>query len=173
MGVPPTIHVAWGEPIPPVLDENYRIKTDAPASVDFPDVELITGSLTWQIWSTDIDNPDNIGDIGTISSPHPNNFAVKIRNDSDPFVRGARQVKAITLVPSSSSNYSNITEARISGLQDELTVQADTLGTGGEVVTMIISGATTANMTIHKLNTLGIAAEYSGTQWSSTISQVS
>lgn len=92
--VPPTINVTWGEPDPPVEGIHYFITDTDP---DFPDVELVSESLTWQIWSTDSDNPDGIGDIGTISSPHPNNFAVKIEDDlGGP---GARTVKGIILDP--------------------------------------------------------------------------
>jgi len=99
----PVIHVQWDGGGTPVENTHYRIETDSPASPDFPDVELIAGHLDWRVWSTDTDNEDDIGDIGTISCPHADNFAVTILDDSGGV--GARDVKAITLVPSSSSNY--------------------------------------------------------------------
>ncbi|MEK6677370.1 MAG: hypothetical protein AABZ47_17175, partial [Planctomycetota bacterium] len=70
----PVINVAWDElGDPPALGTDYTVQTSSPASADFPDVTLITGSLTWRIWSTDPDNPDGLGDIGVISSPHADN----------------------------------------------------------------------------------------------------
>jgi hypothetical protein len=135
---PPTLNVSWDEPAPPESPTDYEIDATDP---DFPNVELKTGSLTWRVWSTDPDNPDGIGDIGVISCPHPQNFAVTLRNDSDPFLRGARDVKGITLVPSSASNQSNIKDVFISGqLTDDVTVQADSFGLGGEVTSLNVSG---------------------------------
>jgi|GEM_PF-1266373 len=159
----PYLVVSWDEVPAPVLNVDYIVSTGPPASPDFPDVELIAGSLTWEIWSIDTDNPDLLGDIGVISCPHADNFAVSIRSDFDASQFGARNVKAITLAPSSSSNYSNITEARIAGgVVDDVTVQADFSGIGGEV-SLTTSGAVTADMTIHKANNLSIPAEVSGT----------
>jgi hypothetical protein len=82
-GVDPVIHVTWDETPGPIEGLNYFVRTASPASPEFPDVELQTGSLTWRIWSVDTDNPNNIGDIGVISCPHADNFAVKILDDSD------------------------------------------------------------------------------------------
>ena len=130
-GADPVIHVTWDDPGTPMEDTHYRIIDTDP---DYPNVELIEGSLTWRIWSTDTDNEDDIGDIGTISCPHADNFAVTILDDSGGV--GARDVKAITLVPSSSSNYANLvgdtsTGSRLSGeVLDALTVTASSSGTG-------------------------------------------
>lgn len=147
----PVINVAWDESPAPLANVDFVISTSSPASPAFPNVDLVTGSLTWKIWSTDTDNTDNLGDIGEIRCPYAQNFAVKIRNDSHPFLTGARNVKAIRLVPSSTNNYANITEAYFGGLSDELIVAPNSSGTGGEVwLSMVGSSTITADMTIHK-----------------------
>jgi len=167
LGVPPTIHVAWDETPAPQSPDDYVITTTT--DPDAPDVELITGSLTWRIWSTDPDNPNGYGDIGVISSPHPANFAVRIISPTDTDI-GARNVKAIRLVPSSSSNYASM-PASILGpagsiidgqLTDEVIVQPDSTGTGGEL-SLRVFGDVTANMALHRVTGLEIAGEASGT----------
>ena len=75
--VDPVIHVAWDGGGTPILDAHYSVRTLPPASPEFPDVELIAGNLTWRVWSKDADNPDGVGDIGVISSPAAQNFAVR------------------------------------------------------------------------------------------------
>lgn len=161
-GVPPTIHVAWDEAIQPVVNQDYFIHTTSPATEDFPNVELTTGSLTWRIWSTDTDNTDNIGDIGVISSPSAANFAVAIRSDPATYAPGARNVKGIVLVPTSPANHGSVSSGIIAGqITDEVTVQADAFSNGGEL-NLIVSGAVTADMTIRKVNYLGISNTVSG-----------
>ena len=49
-GADPVINAAWEEGGTPILGIHYIVTTTSPASVDFPDVELRFGSLTWQIW---------------------------------------------------------------------------------------------------------------------------
>jgi hypothetical protein len=129
---------------------DYAIFTTPPASPEFPDVELITGSLTWRILSIDLDNPDFIGDIGEIRCPHPENFAVTIRNDAVPSTHGARVIKAIRMVPTGAANYTNITEGRFGGITDDLTVAANSSGTGGEAWLFVGGSPLTANMNIHR-----------------------
>ena len=117
LGGDPAIQVDWDEPgDPPELDADYFVTTEPPASPEFPDVRLETGSLTWRIWSTDAANPDNIGDIGVISSPHAENFGVRILDDQEG--PGARTVKAIILDPQgqdSDEDYSNLVDGMITG----------------------------------------------------------
>lgn len=127
----PVIHAAWDGGGTPILNTHYFVNTSSPASLDFPDVELVAGHLDWRIWSTDTDNTDGYGDIGVISSPHANNYAVRIANLSDSY--GARDVKGITLIPTSSSNYSNISGFIKGDLLDDLALQTNTSGTGGNV----------------------------------------
>jgi hypothetical protein len=157
----PVIHVRWDEgPQQPEQGTHYTVKIDSPASAEFPDVELIAGHLDWRIWSVDTDNPDDVGDIGVISSPYAQNFAVTILDDSDG--AGARNVKAITLDPTSSSNYSNILAGTITGdLQDDLLVQRSSGGTGGEV-SLSISGDAGADMALPKVHVLSVGGEASG-----------
>lgn len=155
-GADPVIHAAWNEPGDrPARNIDYFIKTDPPASPDFPDVELVTGSLTWQIWSTDTDNPDDIGDIGIITSPAPENFVVTIEDDlGNP---GARHVKGIILDPTDAANQSGISGGRITGdLTGDLLVQEDSSGTGGDV-DFAIEGTATGNITIPTVVNFGIA----------------
>ena len=105
----PVIHAAWNDSPAPILGSDYIVSTSSPASVDFPNVQLVTGNLTWRIWSTDTDNPNSIGDIGIISSPHPQNFAVKIEGNSS--TPGARIVKGIVLDPQGSGSDSNYSDS--------------------------------------------------------------
>jgi hypothetical protein len=65
----PTIHVTWADSPGPVESRDYVICDSSPCDPDLPSIELITSSLTWQIWSTDPDNTGGIGDIGTITCP--------------------------------------------------------------------------------------------------------
>jgi len=74
LGADPTVHVAWDETPPPSLGFNYAIDTSGSATPAFPNVRLLTGSLTWRVWSKDTDNPLGVGDIGVISSPAAQNF---------------------------------------------------------------------------------------------------
>lgn len=138
--VPPEIHVAWDESPQPVEDTDYVIDDTDP---DFPNVELITGSVTWRIWSVDEDNPSDIGDIGVITSPYPQNFGVKILDDSDG--PGARVVKGINLDPQGSGsdgNYSRITSGETTGdLDGDLVLQQSSGGTGGEIMGTLTIGA--------------------------------
>lgn len=138
----PTIYLQWdegGQFEQPEEGTDYTIDTSSPASPEFPDVKLITGRLDWRIWSVDTSNPNDIGDIGVISSPHAENFAVKILDDSNG--PGARHVKAIRLEPTSSSNYSSIPNGNISGqLLDELIVQANTSDEGGGIGDLVLAG---------------------------------
>ena len=102
----PVVNVAWSQPAPPVLGQNYTVSIIPPASPAFPDVTLLTGDLGWRVWSTDTDNPNGVGDIGVISSPAAANFAVAIVNSSGG--TSARNVKAIRLVPTGSNYFGNV-----------------------------------------------------------------
>ncbi len=161
----PTIHLAWDEPGTPAANIDYFVKVEAPASPEFPDVQLETGSLTWRIWSTDPDNPDGLGDIGVISSPAAQNFGVSVATPLDELGNahpGARTVRAITLVPTSSGNHSNIPNAWMLGdLLEDVVVQPDASGNGGEAE-LHIAGNVTADMTLHKVIGLTIGGEASG-----------
>ncbi|UCC32184.1 MAG: hypothetical protein JSU86_07855, partial [Phycisphaerales bacterium] len=164
LGADPEIHAAWQEPgEPPELDRDYKVMTTSPASVDFPDVELITGSLTWQIWSTDTDNPDNIGDIGVISSPHAQNFGVEIEKPGE--IAGAREVKGINLDPQgegSDANYSNLTGGSISGnLSGDLFVQ-ESSGESGGSVSFTVDGNVQGDIGAATISALSIGGHLSG-----------
>jgi len=157
--VPPTIHVSWSEPgPPPVLDQDYRVITTAPASSDYPNVELIKGSLTWWIWSTDPDpeNPLGVGDIGVISCPHPDNFKVTILNGA---LRGARHVKGITLEPAGTDNFSELVAAINGDLLGDLRVNAGgTTGEGG-TATVYIDGSAYGFLKVPRTASLWIASQ--------------
>jgi len=121
----PVIYAAWDESPQPTQGVHYIITTSSPASPEFPDIELVEGSLTWRIVSVDVDNEDALGDIGVISSPHADDFAVRIASPAGG--AGARDVKAIRLQPSSSSNYSRMTGGTFN-LIDELIVEPNSSG---------------------------------------------
>ena len=148
----PVIHVTWDEVPPPIPNLHYFVSTDPPGSSEFPDVMLVEGSLTWRIWSTDPDNPDNIGDIGVISSPHAENFGVRILDDEDG--PGARTVKGIILDPQgegSDENFSNLVDGSITGhLTGDLFLQQATGGEGG-TATLAVSAYAHGHITIPKV----------------------
>jgi len=153
----PVIHLRWdnGGAQQPVEGTNYIIDTTETGTPQFPDVKLITGRLDWRIWSTDSDNNEDFdrGDIGVISCPNANNFAVTIEDPFDIDGCGARNVEGIHLVPTSSSNHSSISYAKVCGdLTDELIVQAAS-GNGGDVF-LIMNGVIAGEMSIPKLNYL-------------------
>jgi hypothetical protein len=167
----PVIHVQWDDGGTPNLDEHYSIDTTATGTPAFPDVKLLAGHLDWRVWSTDADNTadDYVGDIGVISSPADANFKVKLLDDGSTGY-GARNVKGIHLVPTNSGKYGSLIGdvtvgySQISGaLQDELTVQADTSGNGGEVALSMGYADITADMTIHKVTRLETPGTASGT----------
>ncbi len=154
----PVISVTWDETPAPTEDVDYEIHTTNPA---FPDVELIAESLTWRIWSTDTDNPNNIGDIGAITCPHPENFGVKILDASDG--PGARNVTNLELEPDGDSYYSRIIEASITGdLGGNLSVQRSTGGTGGDLVSVTIDGQVSYDVTAHQIDWLEIGDALKG-----------
>lgn len=150
-GADPTIGVAWEEVPPPILGINYMIDTTGDATPEFPNVRLLTGSLTWRIWSTDPDNPEmpggggaGVGDIGVISSPVAQNFKVSIES--------ARTVKGIVLAPASSANHSSLGYCELRGdLLGDLRVQADANGDGGIVEQFHLSGDFLANIFIERI----------------------
>jgi len=157
---PPTIHVIWTDPgQPPELGSDYIITTTDP---DFPDVDLVSESMTWQVWSTDPDNAGGVGDIGVISSLHPKNFGVKIEDDQGG--PGARNVKGINLDPTDTNKYSEITGGSITGnLDGVLFVQEDVGGTGGSADGFTISGNVDGDVTLGKGAGFTITGQF-GTQ---------
>jgi len=58
----PTVNVAWDEPTPPSPISDYAIDTTGSGTPEFPNVRLLTGSLTRRVWSKDTDNPGGIGE---------------------------------------------------------------------------------------------------------------
>lgn len=172
--VPPTIHIIWLESPQPVADQDYVIDDTDP---DSPKLELIHESLTWQIWSTDTDNPSNIGDIGEITSPHPQNFAVRIQNGS--FGSGARDVTKIDLDPQgtgSDAKYSRIVAATITGNVDgPIFVQKASGGSGGTVASTSVSGNVGGNVTFDTVasGTLAISGNVTGNITAASLSSSS
>ena len=165
LGADPIIHADWDEPgDPPQLLVDYLVSTSSPASPEFPDVELVTGSLTWQIWSTDSDNPDNIGDIGVISSPHAQNFGVEIEGPGE--IAGAREVKGINLDPQgegSDANYSNLNGGSISGnLTGNLFLQCSDTQQGG-VASFTIGGDAEGDIDVPLVSSVAISGDAIGT----------
>ena len=135
----PTIHVEWDEPEALIPDFHYVIDTTEEGTPEFPNVILQAGSLTWRVWSEDSGNQDGIGDIGVISSPANFNFGVSITG-SGPASAGARNVRGIHLVPTGTTNYSNITGGKIIGdIEGDLTLK-NAFGIGGEVVLLEVEG---------------------------------
>ena len=157
----PEIHLAWEEGVAPVPNVDYLVSTNSPASPEYPDVKLITGSLTWKIWSTDTDNPNNIGDIGVITSPYAENFAVRIEDDqAGP---GARHVKGIVLDPTGATNHSSIAAGQITGdLEDEVFLQRYDSGEVGGTVAMEIGGDVVGTMALPWVNELTVGGSVSG-----------
>jgi hypothetical protein len=141
-GASPTIQVAWsgGTPQSP---NDYEI--DDISNPDFPDIELKAGG-TWTIWSTDPDNPGNIGDIGHITCPNPADFVVRIRNNANSGP-GARHVSSAVLAPTS-NNHSSVALAEITGnLTGDLTVTPDSGGSGGTLDDVTIGGDVSGDIT--------------------------
>lgn len=144
--VPPTVHVIWLQIPPAVEDVNFEIDDTDP---HFPKVQLISPSDTWIIWSTDPDNPGQIGDIGEITSPNPENFGVRVvaPNGIGP---GARDVKGISLIPSDSANYSDLLKINLTGsVLGDLKVQRSigVTPTGGSINDVAIPGHVVGNIT--------------------------
>jgi len=155
--VPPTVYVTWKEVPGPVEGTHYMIHDADP---DYPDVELIHESLTWCIWSEDSDNPDWIGDIGVISSPHPENFGVTIENDQGG--SGAREVKGIILDPTDAAKYSVINGGQISGdLTGDLFVE-ESSGESGGSVSLTVDGNVEGDITAGTISSLSIGGNLAG-----------
>ncbi|MBU0718817.1 MAG: hypothetical protein KJ749_11255 [Planctomycetes bacterium] len=154
----PVIHVDWDDPgDPPVLNTDYQVITTGSGSPDYPDVKLITGNDGWRIWSTDTDNPDNIGDIGVISSPYAQNFGLKLEGPGES--KGAREVKGINLDPQgvgSDANHSRLTGGRVSKLSGDMFLQQSSGGQGGDLVSLTIDGNVDGNVTVPVVSGLSI-----------------
>lgn len=158
----PVIHVTWEETPAPVIDADYEIVTSSPASVDFPDVKLLSGSETWKIWSVDTDNPGDVGDIGVVSCPAAADFVVKIERP-DHFTPGAREIKGINLVPTSASNFSSVYDSLISGdFSGDLVVQKSSGDEGGEIAGLIIEGDAAGDITADTVLQLRIDGDATG-----------
>ncbi len=87
----PTLHVDWiNDPGGPREHRDFEI-TDG----EFPEVQLIAARTDWLVWSTNGDDP---GDIGRIWTDQPGAFGVTV---ADPFGGpGARNLNDIDLRPS-------------------------------------------------------------------------
>lgn len=155
-GSGPDICVNWDEQGSPDPFDDFQVNFSDEA---FPNIELKRGSLTWRIWSVDTSNPNNIGDIGVISSPHAQNFAVRISAHSTTEVPGARTIKAINLSPTSAPNHSSVSYAWITGdLEDGLIVQRSSGDAGGHV-NLFVEGDASGDIyapLVHNLEILGI-----------------
>jgi cytoskeletal protein CcmA (bactofilin family) len=126
-----------------LVDFSRDLTTDP----DNPTVTLLRGddgqgtTYEWRVWCEDAsDDPANIGSIsGTLAE----DYDVKILDaNGDP---GAATVGEINLNPSDPSNFSRISEGRITGdLTDDLFLQEDdgTPPTGGELDLQIYGNAT-------------------------------
>ena len=156
----PEINADWDDAGSPELGTDYLVSTTSPASVDYPDVQLITGSLTWKVWSTDTDDPNDIGDIGHITSPYAQNFTVTIKDDEGG--DGARDIKGINLDPASDSNHSNLTGSVSRDLKGDLFLQETTGGSGG-TISFAIDGDVDGDLTIPKLAYLSISGTVAST----------
>lgn len=159
LGGVPTVHVTWNQAgSPPILGTDYLIDPSVPA---YPNVELITGSLNWRIWSTDPNVEGGVGDIGVISCPHAQNFGIKILTPSGG--QGAREVVGMNLQPTSVSNYSRIVDGNFSALTGFLYLQKSEDGAGGNIGSLhvetvgfgnvlLIPGGVTGNVTIDAMS---------------------
>jgi len=96
-GSGPDIWVDWNEVGDPELDQHFTVSF---ADEGYPDLELITGSLSWVIWSVDTSNPNDIGDFGdiTVDTTVADDFNVVILN-GDTLAAGARDILSITMQP--------------------------------------------------------------------------
>ncbi len=149
-----TICAEWtglGEPEAP---SDFFVDFNCPGCPGAPDVQLKTGS-TWTVRSRNSNG--SFGDIGTLSSPWPQDFNVKLGTGySDP---GAQNVGSIDLDPTGvmgDPNYANIVGGAIRGnLTGSLAVSPNSSGIGGEC-TLFIDGTVQGKVSIEVVQDLSI-----------------
>ncbi len=151
----PVICVDWDEATGPVHPDDFEVDFTDPAS---PDIELKTGSLTWQVSSFSGLTP---ADIGTITTTGSENYVVTIKGSgTNP---GANNIATLNFSPAG-NHYSSIgSGTKIAGdLTSDLTVVQDSNGDGGEV-SIEIEGDASGNMTIPVVNSLKVGGNVSST----------
>jgi hypothetical protein len=121
-----------------------------------PDLRLLEGSLTWEVWSKNGSNPGNLGVLTTEDSE---NYTVKIANGTNP---GAADFKGGLLDPAG-DNYSSIVAGSViaGNLTGDLEVVATSGGSGG-AVELTIDGDAIGNITVPKVTSLTIGGDLFG-----------
>lgn len=102
----PVIHVQWDYGGTPVRGTDYTVGSGA-----FPYVQLKTVNHNdWRVWSTDTDNPGEIGDIGSVSLDPSGEGYFVVRLARPDGSAGARDVSSIVLNPTGNS-WSNLQDS--------------------------------------------------------------
>jgi hypothetical protein len=147
----PKIWAAWDNGGTPEEGVHYFVRTTGEGSPDYPAVELRTGHNDWRIWSTDADNPNDIGDMGPVTCYNEDDFGVKILGDSSS--PGVRDVKGITLLPDGGTYYTNLIDGYIIGdVEGDLIVQRSSVGTGGRMELVTVDGDVTGDIKAYDIH---------------------
>ncbi len=150
----PLVCVDWPGQDPPDLLTDFVVYFERDAAN--PDVEFRTGSNAWRVWSqvsvTDA-TPANLGHIGIDPTLPTDNFSVTLAHGES---AGAANVASIALVDEGWTAQSNLVDSRIGGdLMGDLVLQEDSAGQGG-VASFIIGSGVYGDVTIPRVDTLGV-----------------
>jgi hypothetical protein len=171
-GSGPDICVEWDpEEDNPVHTIDFLVTFADPPN---PDVTLYTGSLWWRVESgngpTREEQPATIFNIGAITSPGGEDYAVKIADGEGE--TGATDVESIVLTPSGDHHSSIASGSKISGdLTGNLTVQKDSSNNGG-IINLEIGGSLTGDIEAYTITDLEIEGSLSGEITAGTISSL-
>ncbi|MCH7721348.1 MAG: hypothetical protein IH988_10245, partial [Planctomycetes bacterium] len=90
--------VDWSEQDDPIVNQDFTVDYSVdPAN---PDIELITGSLTWQVWAEDKNDTSLPANIGTISADGAEDYSLFLAEPGVPlWTFGADNVGSILLLP--------------------------------------------------------------------------
>lgn len=126
----------WGQGAPPEEPADFTVNYGCDGCADAPNIELREGDGGWELYSEvkSTSTPANLGSI-TVPSSGTGNFGVKIaKGTSAGAVNVGNSTYGINLTLPSTSNYSNLTGANITGTLSGISVlQKSSGGSGGDI----------------------------------------
>ncbi|RJP33846.1 MAG: hypothetical protein C4547_11735, partial [Phycisphaerales bacterium] len=148
-GEGPDICVAWSETPDPEEDTDFRVDYLCEGCETAPEIELITGSATWRVWS--VANGGGEGDIGILAAYGADDYSVRIiKVDGTTESPGAANVGLLDLNPSNAANYSSLGSGEITGdLTGNLFLQRSSGDAGGTADGFVIGGDVYGDITLY------------------------
>ena len=154
------ICVDWGEVDDPDIGDDFTV--DYSLDADNPDIKLLTGSLTWQVWAEDKTNNALPANIGKIWADDAEDYVLFIAEGSYPQTVGAEDVGSILLLPSGTHFSGMASGSQIAGdLTGDLQMIKNASGSGGQGG-ILIGGELSGNIAAAHGRELTVVGDMSG-----------